>query len=74
LSLNQVTAESGALTAKNRGQPDQVSYAAEAPSLTAGVIQIDATIPAGVSNNQQVPVSWSAGTYSSQAGTTIAVK
>jgi uncharacterized protein (TIGR03437 family) len=56
------------------GQPAHVDYAAEAPSLTAGVIQINATIPAGIGNNQQVPVSWSAGTYSSQPGTTIAVK
>jgi uncharacterized protein (TIGR03437 family) len=56
------------------GRQAHVGYAAEAPSLTAGVIQINATIPSGVNNNQQVPVSWSAGTFSSPPGTTIAVK
>jgi uncharacterized protein (TIGR03437 family) len=55
-------------------QMAEVTYAAEAPSLTAGVIQMNVRIPAGISDNQQVPVRWSAGTHSSQQGTTIAVK
>jgi uncharacterized protein (TIGR03437 family) len=55
-------------------QQAQVLYAAEAPALTAGVIQINARIPAGISNNPQVPVAWAAGTISSPTGTTIAVK
>jgi uncharacterized protein (TIGR03437 family) len=55
-------------------QPAQVLYAADSPGLTAGVIQINAVIPAGIANNPQVPVTWSAGSYTSPAGTTIAIK
>jgi uncharacterized protein (TIGR03437 family) len=56
------------------GQAAQLIYAAEAPSLVSGVIQINAVIPNGVSSNAGVPVTWKAGTYSSQPGVTIAVK
>jgi uncharacterized protein (TIGR03437 family) len=55
-------------------QQAQVVSAAEAPALPAGVIQINARIPAGISNDPQVPVTWAAGTISSPSGTTIAVK
>ena len=56
------------------GQPAQIIYAAEAPSLVSGVIQINAVIPNGISSNAGVPVTWKAGTYSSQPGVTIAVQ
>jgi uncharacterized protein (TIGR03437 family) len=55
-------------------QQAQVLYAAEAPSLVAGVIQMNVRIPAGIAQNQTVPVTWSAGLYFSPGGTTIAVK
>jgi uncharacterized protein (TIGR03437 family) len=55
------------------GLPAQVVYAAEAPGLVSGVIQMNAFIPAGVQPSHHVPISWSAGTYSSQPSVTIAV-
>jgi uncharacterized protein (TIGR03437 family) len=56
------------------GHPAQVFYAAEAPTLVSGVIQINALIPASVQPGSHVPVTWSAGDYKSQAGVTIAVQ
>jgi uncharacterized protein (TIGR03437 family) len=56
------------------GQPAQVNYAAEAPGLISGVIQINAVIPSTVAPGDHVPVVWYAGSYSSQVGVTIAVK
>ena len=56
------------------GQPAEVLYAAGAPGEVAGVIQINARIPAsGVTYSHHVPVTWSAGNFSSQDGITIAV-
>lgn len=49
-----------------------VLYAGAAPSLVAGVFQINATLPAGVTGN--VPVVVSFGSASTQAGLTVAVK
>jgi uncharacterized protein (TIGR03437 family) len=55
------------------GEPATVVYAAEAPGVVSGVIQINAFIPAGVQPSHHLPVSWSAGSYLSQPGVTIAV-
>ncbi len=56
------------------GVPAQAQYAAEAPGLVAGVIQINAVIPQGIAYSHHVPVTWSAGPFSSPSGVTIAVK
>jgi uncharacterized protein (TIGR03437 family) len=61
------------ITATIGGQPADVVYGADAPDLVAGVIQINARMPAGIAYSHHVPVAWSAGTYSSQPGVTIAV-
>jgi uncharacterized protein (TIGR03437 family) len=55
------------------GMPAEVRYAGAAPGLAAGVIQINAVIPAGITPTHHVPVTWNAGSYSSQSGVTIAV-
>lgn len=54
------------------GERANILYAGAAPGLAAGVIQINAVIPAGIVG-RNVPVTWTAGTYSSQPGVTIAV-
>lgn len=54
------------------GVPAKVTYGGAAPGLAAGVVQINAVIPTGIVG-QNVPVAWTAGTYSSQSGVTIAV-
>ena len=52
----------------------QLNYAGGAPGLVAGVVQINAQIPAGVTPGASVPVEVTAGTASSQSGVTVAVK
>jgi uncharacterized protein (TIGR03437 family) len=55
------------------GQKATASYAGAAPSEVAGVMQINAIIPTGVTGNA-VPVSVQIGTASTQGGVTIAVQ
>jgi uncharacterized protein (TIGR03437 family) len=55
------------------GQPATYFYAGAAPDEVAGVMQINANIPAGVTGNA-VPVSVQIGTASTQKGVTIAVQ
>jgi len=54
------------------GQPAHVAYAGAAPGEVAGVMQVNATIPAGIFG-PTVPISLSVGNAQSPAGTTIAV-
>ena len=55
------------------GQPATYVYAGAAPGEVAGVMQINASIPAGVTGNA-VPVSVQIGTVSAQKGLTVAVQ
>jgi|SRR5581483_9718536 len=55
------------------GQTATYSYAGGAPDEVAGVMQIDATIPLGVTGNA-VPVSVKVGTAATQNNVTIAVR
>ena len=61
-----VSVEIGGITA-------QVQYAGGAPGLVAGVIQINAQVPATVTPGNTVPVVVKVGQASSQAGVTVAV-
>ena len=51
-----------------------VSYAGAAPNLVAGVIQVNATVPAAAPSGPSVPILLTIGTATSQAGVTLAVK
>jgi uncharacterized protein (TIGR03437 family) len=55
------------------GQAAQVEYAGAAPTLVAGVLQVNAHIPAGVASGD-VPVVINVGSTSSQPGLTVAVQ
>jgi uncharacterized protein (TIGR03437 family) len=55
------------------GTPAQILYGADAPGLVSGVIQINAVIPKGIGYSHHVPVKWSAGSFTSPDGVTIAV-
>jgi uncharacterized protein (TIGR03437 family) len=55
------------------GQPAHVNYAAAAPDLVAGAMQINAIIPAGVGPGA-VPVKITIGNQTSADGVTIAVR
>lgn len=62
------------LTVQIAGQSAEVVYAGPAPALVSGVFQINARVPAGIEAGSAVPVLVSSGTFTSPAGTTIAVK
>ena len=61
------------VTVQIGGLPATVTYAGAAPLDVAGVLQVNATIPAGVAAGESVPVVITVGTASSQAGVTIAI-
>jgi uncharacterized protein (TIGR03437 family) len=63
-----------AVTATIGGLPATVLYYGAAPGDVAGAFQLNVTIPAGVSPGPAVPVSFTVGSKSSQAGVTIAVQ
>jgi len=54
------------------GQNAQVLYAGAAPTLIAGVIQINARIPASIATGN-VPVVWTIGNTTSPSGCTVSV-
>ncbi len=56
------------------GLPAHTAYAGPAPTLVAGVLQINAQIPQGVTPGPSVPVLVAIGNASSQSGVTVAVK
>jgi uncharacterized protein (TIGR03437 family) len=56
------------------GIPATVSYSGAAPSQIAGLTQINAQVPAGVTPGTKVPVMVTIGTWQSQSGVTMAVQ
>ena len=55
------------------GQDAPVSYAGAAPGEPAGVLQVNATIPAGIPRGTSVPITITVGTAASQSGVTVAI-
>lgn len=62
------------VTVQIGGQNAEVSYAGAAPGEPAGVLQVNAKIPAGVPRGAPAPVVITIGTASSQSGVTVAIK
>jgi uncharacterized protein (TIGR03437 family) len=62
------------VTVEIGGMPAVVQYAGGASGLVAGVMQVNAVVPAGVASGSAVPVTIEVGGISSQAGVTLAVK
>jgi uncharacterized protein (TIGR03437 family) len=62
------------VTVQIGGLPAEVTYAGAAPSLPAGVFQVNARVPAGVVRGTSAAVSVAVGNASSQAGVTVAIK
>jgi uncharacterized protein (TIGR03437 family) len=56
------------------GLPADVLYAGGAPTLVAGVIQVNARIPAGVTVGPAVPIVLFVGSFRSQQNVTVAVR
>jgi len=61
------------VTATIGGIPATVQYYGTSPGIVYGVMQVNLTIPAGVSSGPQ-PVAITVGTTSTQAGVTVAVQ
>jgi uncharacterized protein (TIGR03437 family) len=55
------------------GQTANVNFAGGAPGAVAGVIQVNAQIPSGITVGAAVPVVVQVGTSNSQPGVTISV-
>jgi uncharacterized protein (TIGR03437 family) len=56
------------------GQPAEVVYAGGAPGLVAGVLQVNARVPADLTPTGNVPVVLEVGSAASQPGVTLAVR
>ncbi|MGD0048469.1 MAG: glycoside hydrolase family 44 protein [Bryobacteraceae bacterium] len=56
------------------GQLTTLNYCGEAPDLTAGLVQVNALVPASVTPGNAVPVTITVGGGASQAGVTLAVQ
>jgi uncharacterized protein (TIGR03437 family) len=56
------------------GTPAEVLYAGSAPGLVIGLIQINARVPTNIPAGSAVPVTFTVGSATSQAGVTIAVR
>jgi uncharacterized protein (TIGR03437 family) len=61
------------VTARVGGVPATVVYAGVAPGIIAGVLQINVSIPPGVTRGSAVPVDITVGGLTSQSGVTVAV-
>ena len=55
------------------GAQAEVTYAGPAPQMVAGVMQINARIPAGIAAGPAAPLVLRVGNADSQAGVTVAV-
>jgi uncharacterized protein (TIGR03437 family) len=56
------------------GQTADILYAGAAPTLVAGVLQINARVPTGITPGASVPVVLAVGTSSSPAAITVAIR
>jgi uncharacterized protein (TIGR03437 family) len=72
-SISQLPVPLLSVSASIGGQPAQVTFAAEAPGLVSGVMQVNVTVPATVGSGNQ-PIVISVGTTGSQAATTVNVQ
>jgi uncharacterized protein (TIGR03437 family) len=55
------------------GQPAHLEFAGEAPGAVAGVLQVNADVPAGIGSGA-VPITVQIGTHISQSGVTVWVQ
>jgi uncharacterized protein (TIGR03437 family) len=55
------------------GQPADLQYAGAAPTLVAGLLQINVVVPQNVRTGTSVPVTLRIGDVSAQSGVTLSV-
>lgn len=73
LSTSIVPAPAGACSVTIGGQPATVLYCGEAPDYTSGFLQVNVTVPTGISAGN-APVTLSIGGASSSAAVTVSLK
>jgi uncharacterized protein (TIGR03437 family) len=56
------------------GETAEVTYAGAAPGEVAGMLQVNARIPADAPSGTVVPITITVGDATSQAGVTVAIK
>jgi uncharacterized protein (TIGR03437 family) len=56
------------------GTPAEILYAGAAPGLVAGVLQVNARIPAELGTTGAVPISLTVGTATSPSGVTVSIR
>ena len=62
------------VTVQINGEPAEVLYAGAAPGQVAGMMQVNARIPADVPKGTSLPVTITVGPATSQAGVTLAIR
>jgi uncharacterized protein (TIGR03437 family) len=62
------------VTVEINGETAEVTYAGDAPGEVAGMLQVNARIPADVPSGASVPITITVGAATSQAGVTVAIK
>ncbi len=62
------------VTVQIGGEPAEVIYAGSAPLEPAGMLQVNAKVPADVPRGKSIPVVVTVGAASSQAGVTVAIR
>ena len=55
------------------GKSATTNYAGQAPQAVAGIMQVNALVPDGVTPGSAVPVAIKVGDFTTQSGVTIAV-
>ncbi len=63
-----------AVSVEINGETAEVQYAGAAPGQAAGLLQVNAKIPADVPRGTSVPVTITVGAATSQAGVTVAIR
>ena len=62
------------VTVEIDGKPAEVTYYGAAPGQVAGLLQVNARVPADVPRGKSVPVTITVGAATSQAGVTLYIK
>lgn len=72
--MSQLVAPVASVAVTIDGQPAKLEYAGTAPTLVAGVLQINAVVPSNVRTGTSVPVALRIGDTNAQSGVTLAIQ
>jgi uncharacterized protein (TIGR03437 family) len=72
--VSQMVAPVAGVAVTIDGQPADLAYAGAAPTLVAGLLQINVVVPQNVRTGTSVPVTLRIGDLNAQSGVTLAVQ